>query len=237
MPLEWTGRHQYFLCYHKLLACHSGAALARSFNNSIISPEIGIPSPGDQVFWESVGAGAFDRALCPYVGTEFLGDLRHHLAVAIDAGRVDGFASGVHDVHPDRPAELWMNAVGMAERHQECGLGKAIRRVLLLNARVLGCQEARVFTDWSNVPAGRLYTSTGKREAQSQRVMWSFSLAPWTATIRTNGPANCEHCLQRSVPVLGSAPHHRPPVVSRSARDGSCGRSCPAPRSRRGRPR
>ncbi len=141
-----------------------------------MSPEIRILGPGDHAVLESVAPGVFDHAVDRDLAADFLRDPRHHLAVALDGGRVVGFASGVHYVHPDKPAELWVNEVGVAESHQRRGLGKSLLRALLRHARGLGCREAWVLTDRSNDPAKRLYASTGGREAPGEQVMFSFSL-------------------------------------------------------------
>jgi aminoglycoside 6'-N-acetyltransferase I len=151
-------------------------SLAGSSNQLTMSPEIRILRPGDQSLLESVATGVFDHAVDPDLAAEVLRDPRHHLAVALDGGRVVGFASGVHYVHPDKPAELWVNEVGVAESHRGRGLGKAVLRALLRHGRRLGCREAWVLTDQSNNPARRLYASTGGRESPEQQVMFSFSL-------------------------------------------------------------
>jgi len=101
----------------------------------------------DQALLDSVLPGVFDHALDPNLVEEFLGDPRHHLAVAIDRGHIVGFVSGVHYVHPDKPAEMWVNEVGVAPSHQGQGLGKAMLRTLLRHAGRLGCREAWVLTD------------------------------------------------------------------------------------------
>jgi GNAT superfamily N-acetyltransferase len=98
------------------------------------------------------------------------------VAVAIDQGQVVGFASGVHYVHPDKPAELWINEVGVAASHQGRGLGGAVVRALLQHARRLGCREAWVLTDRTNSAAMRLYASTGGLEAEGDHVMFNFDL-------------------------------------------------------------
>src|ERR671913_488616 len=79
----------------------------------------------DQAVLANVAPGVFDNAIDPRLVDEFLSDPRHHLAVAIDGGRVVGFASGVHYIHPDKPAELWINEVGVSPDHQGRGVGKA----------------------------------------------------------------------------------------------------------------
>jgi ribosomal protein S18 acetylase RimI-like enzyme len=135
-----------------------------------------ILASGDRAILETVLPDVFDHALDPRFAAEFLADDRHHLAVAIDEGRVVGFASGVHYVHPDKSPELWINEVGVAPDHQGRGIGKAVMRALLQHAERLGCREAWVLTDRSNDAAMRLYASTGG-QATHDHVMFTFPLS------------------------------------------------------------
>jgi aminoglycoside 6'-N-acetyltransferase I len=141
-----------------------------------VTPEIKIVRFGDRALLDNVAPGVFDNAVDRGLVTEFLGDERHHLAVAIDDGRVVGFTSGVHYVHPDKPAELWINEVGVTPSHQGRGIGKAVVRALLQEARRLGCREAWVLTDQANHAAKRLYASIGGQEAPPGQVMFTFFL-------------------------------------------------------------
>jgi ribosomal protein S18 acetylase RimI-like enzyme len=125
---------------------------------------------------ESIAPGVFDDPLDPAATLEFLRDPRHHLAVAIDANVVVGFASAVHYVHPDKPSpELWINEIGVADAHQGQGIGKALIGSLLHVARRLGCTEAWVLTDRDNERAMRLYESGGGT-ATRDHVMFTFRL-------------------------------------------------------------
>ncbi len=139
-------------------------------------PEIRILGPEDETLLRNVASGVFDHALTPALVAEFLRDERHHLAVAIEDKTVVGFASGVHYVHPDKPAELWINEVGVAPSHQGRGIGKAIIEALLEHAKRLGCREAWVLTDRKNQAAMRLYASTGGEEAPRDQVMFTYYL-------------------------------------------------------------
>jgi aminoglycoside 6'-N-acetyltransferase I len=123
-----------------------------------------------------VAPGVFDNVLDPSLVAEFLGDDRHHLAVAIERGQVIGFASAVHYVHPDKPPEMWINEVGVAADHQGRGVGKTVIRKLLQHGERLGCREAWVLTDRANQAAMRLYASTGGHEAPQDQVMFTFLL-------------------------------------------------------------
>jgi hypothetical protein len=76
-----------------------------------MSLEIKILRAVDASVLDRVADGVFDGPVDDALRLEFLRDPRHHIAVAIDNGTVVGFASGVHQVHPDKPAELWINEV------------------------------------------------------------------------------------------------------------------------------
>ena len=136
--------------------------------------EIRMLDPGDHAILDKVAPGVFDNSTDPTLVAQFLGDHRHHLAVAIDRDQVAGFASGVHYVHPDKPSEMWINEVGVAPSHQGRGLGKAIVQTLLQHAKRLDCREAWVLTDRSNHAAMRLYASAGGKEAPQDQVMFTF---------------------------------------------------------------
>ncbi|HEY0170078.1 MAG TPA: GNAT family N-acetyltransferase [Pyrinomonadaceae bacterium] len=107
---------------------------------------------------------------------EFLKDPRHHIAVAIDGGVVVGFASAVSYIHPDKPAELWINEVGVAPTHRNRGVARTLLELLFGVGRQEGCETAWVLTERENGPAMRLYQSCGGEEAQAETVMFSFEL-------------------------------------------------------------
>nr|WP_243446222.1 GNAT family N-acetyltransferase [Polymorphobacter fuscus] len=106
----------------------------------------------------------------PHLAEAFLGDPRHHIAVAIADGRIVGFASGVHYIHPDKPAQMFINEVGVAGPWQRQGLGRAVMAALLDHARTLRCGEAWVLTDDDNAAARALYTAAGGADAPAGRI-------------------------------------------------------------------
>ena len=138
--------------------------------------DIRLLAPGDERVLARVAPGVFDHDVDPGLTTEFLRDPRHHLAVAIEDGTVVGFASGVHYVHPDKPAELWVNEVGVAPSHQRQGLGKRLLHTLFAHGRDLGCREAWVLTSPANGPAVRLYEAAGGIDMADPPVMFTFRL-------------------------------------------------------------
>ena len=127
---------------------------------------------------DHVAPGVFDAGVDARLTAEFLGDARHHLAVAVDDACVVGFASAVHYVHPDKPAELFINEVGVAASHRQQGLGRRLLEVLLAHGASLGCRQAWVLTGTGNHPARRLYEAAGGRAAAELSIMYEFPLAP-----------------------------------------------------------
>lgn len=143
-----------------------------------MATDIRLLGADDDAVLRRVAPGVFDHDVDPGLSAEFLRDPRHHLAVAIESGTVVGFASGVHYVHPDKPAELWINEVGVAPTHQRQGLGRQLLGALFSRARELGCREAWVLTSPANGAAVRLYEAAGGSDMADPPVMFTFRLAP-----------------------------------------------------------
>ena len=118
---------------------------------------------GDASVLARVADDVFDNAIHPALAGEFLADPRHHMAVAIDDGTVVGMASAVHYVHPDKPAELWINEVGVAPAWRREGIGRRLLAALLAHGRTLGCGEAWLGTEPDNAAARGLYDALGGR--------------------------------------------------------------------------
>jgi ribosomal protein S18 acetylase RimI-like enzyme len=123
--------------------------------------EVRLLGPGDAQALARVAEDVFDNPVDPDLAREFLADARHHIAVVIDDGTVVGFASALHYVHPDKPAELWINEVGVAPTHRRRGLGRRALATLLSHGRSLGCVSAWVLTGSDNAPARALYAAAG----------------------------------------------------------------------------
>lgn len=120
--------------------------------------------PSDASVLSRVAPGVFDNAIDPRWTAEFLADPRHHMAVALLGEQVVGMASAIHYIHPDKPPELWVNEVGVAPSHHAQGIGKQLLQALFAHARALGCSEAWLGTEETNVAARRLYAAVGGKE-------------------------------------------------------------------------
>ena len=140
-------------------------------------PEIRILSAGDLAVLDRLAPDVFDQPINPEWAREFLADPRHHLAVAVDSEVVVGMATAVHYVNPDKPPELWINEVGVAETHRRMGLGRRMLEALFAEGRTVGCVQAWVLADESNGVARALYAGAGGRAAREPAIMYEFPLA------------------------------------------------------------
>lgn len=141
---------------------------------SVSEVAIRILDTGDAAVLDHVAADVFDNAVDARWTAEFFADPRHHIAVAMDAGQVVGFASGVHYVHPDKPPELFIDEVGVAPTHQGRGIARRLMETLLDHGRALGCVTAWVGTERDNTAANRLYASAGG--VPEEFVLYAFDL-------------------------------------------------------------
>lgn len=146
-------------------------------------------SPTEAHLLRNVAEDVFDHPLKWELAAECLNDDRHHLAVALsESGQVVGMASAVHYVHPDKPAQLFINEVGVSAAFQGQGIGKQLIASLLARGRELGCSEAWVTTERDNMAAQALYSSCGGVREPDPIVMFTFPL-PGEAECRGHGTA------------------------------------------------
>ena len=139
--------------------------------------EIRLLGAGDERALANAAEDVFDGPVDAALAREFLADPRHRIAAALEGERLVGFASAVEYVHPDKPAELWVNEVGVAPTHHGRGIGKRLLSALFDAARAAGCRQAWVLTDRANVAAMGLYRAAGGAEAPGDTVMFEFALA------------------------------------------------------------
>ena len=96
-----------------------------------VTIEIKILHRGEEGILANVASEVFDNTVDLARTTAFLQDARHHLAVALDAGQVVGFASAMDYIHPDKPVELWINEIGVAFDASPTGHWQAAARSLI----------------------------------------------------------------------------------------------------------
>jgi ribosomal protein S18 acetylase RimI-like enzyme len=139
-----------------------------------VTPTIRLLTATDAEVLAHVAPDVFDGPVDARWTREFLSDARHHLLVAVVDGLVVGMVSAVDYVHPDKAPQLWINEVGVAPSHQRRGVGRRLLDAMLAHGRSIGCTEAWLGTEETNVPARRLYESAGS--SAEPFVRYSFPL-------------------------------------------------------------
>ena len=122
--------------------------------------------PEDARVLDSVAEGVFDHAVRAEYRDAFLGSEVHEMVVAVADGVVVGMASGVVYLHPDKPAQLWVNEVGVGDAWLRRGIGTRLVEAILEIAEERGAGFVWLGTEPGNVPARGLYRKTGGREVE-----------------------------------------------------------------------
>jgi len=143
-----------------------------------VDVEIRLISSADAAVLENVDPDVFDAPVQASFTARFLASPDNLLLVAIHDGTVVGMASGIVYAHPDKPLQLFVNEVGVADRAQGEGIGKRLLDTLIKHAQSLGCVEAWVATEKDNAPARGLYRAMGGAEQADHAVVYTWSFKP-----------------------------------------------------------
>ncbi len=140
-----------------------------------MSIEICVVGADDAQYFECVAGGVFDNPVDPVSLARFLADPGHHLVVARDEDQVVGMISAVAYIHPDKPLQLWINELGVADNYLRRGIGRRLVAAMLDLGVALGCRDTWVATERDNEPAKRLYAAMGSKA--DDVVMYAFDRA------------------------------------------------------------
>jgi len=130
----------------------------------------------DLAVLERVDPDVFDNPVQPKLASQYLANPGNLIAVAIHEGVVVGMASAIAYVHPDKPLQLFINEVGVAEKCRGQGLGKRLISALLEQGSILGCTEAWVATEANNHAARALYNAARGTEEEDHVVICKWKL-------------------------------------------------------------
>ena len=108
---------------------------------------------------DNVALDVFDFEVKPPYLAAFLDDPRHVLLVAIDNTLVVGMASAFEYFHPDKPAQLFINEVGVAASHRRQGIGRRLTSAMLDEAQRRGCGYAWLGTGSDNTSGQHCFGS------------------------------------------------------------------------------
>lgn len=122
----------------------------------------------------ATGDDVFDFPVRRDLAEAFLAEPHSLIAAALENGRIVGMASAFTYRHPDKPLQMFVNEVGVAERCRRRGLGRALVERILEAASDLGVAEAWVATEEENEPARALYAALGGTEETPRAVVYAW---------------------------------------------------------------
>ena len=131
--------------------------------------------PADAAILDRVAEDVFDDPIRPDYLNAYLADPGHKLIVAIDHGVVVGQCRGTVLRHPDDPAELFVENLGVTPSHRRQGIGRRLVLEMLEWGREQGCVEAWVGTETDNAAAVALYRSL-KPKTDEPFVLFEYDL-------------------------------------------------------------
>lgn len=142
-----------------------------------MSIEIQLLTTENAAFLSNLAPEVFDHKINPQHLQAFLDDDRHVMFIAIDGKTVVGMASAVEYFHPDKPAQLWINEVGVATTHRRRGIGRKLVQALITAAEERRCVYAWLGTDINNVPAQGCFASIPEGETPQKFLLYEWDLA------------------------------------------------------------
>jgi len=124
----------------------------------------------------NLGPEVFDEAIQPGFLNAFLDDRRHVMFLAIENETVVGMASAVEYFHPDKPAQLWINEVGVAVTHRRRGIGRRLVQALIAEAERRGCVYVWLGTGTDNVAGKACFGSIPGVEEPQPFLLYEWEL-------------------------------------------------------------
>ncbi len=137
--------------------------------------QIILTGPNDAPLFDNLHEDVFDAPPQPELLQSYLADPRLHMAVAVVDRQIVGTISGMHYHHPDKPPQMWINELGVAEPFRRRGIATALVRSLSEHARTLACTEIWVVADPTDMAEG-FYTSLGWERTGERLAMFTGSL-------------------------------------------------------------
>lgn len=122
-----------------------------------MSIEIRKLGPGDEAVLENVAPGVFDEPVRPDLTKRFLATPNYRILVALDGGLVVGMCTGFTHFHPDKDEEFFVNELGVDDAYRRQGIAERLLRLMLDEAKAMGCPDAWLGTEHDNAPALALY--------------------------------------------------------------------------------
>lgn len=136
--------------------------------------DIRLIGPTDATAFAQIAEGVFDEPPVPHRIAGYLAEPGHLMVLAFDGDVVVGQVAAVIHRHPDKPTELYMDEVGVADAYLRRGIATKMVERMLAEGRALGCDECWVGTEPDNAAARALYRKW--QDEAEPFVMYLFDL-------------------------------------------------------------
>jgi ribosomal protein S18 acetylase RimI-like enzyme len=152
------------------------SGLSRIISGELVTSTIRMAEAHDMGWIARIAPDVFDYPISPETMAAYLASPLHFLLIAESDGLVVGQLSAVIHRHPDeRPAELYIDEVGVSPDFQRRGIASLLLNAAFSEGRRQGCKEAWLGTEPDNVPAQALYGS--RATLKDEITMFVFDLA------------------------------------------------------------
>lgn len=135
---------------------------------------IQLVGPNDAALLDNVSDEVFDHVVKREYLEAFLANPSNLLMVAVVNHTVIRMTSGIIYTHPDKPLQLFINEVGVAESYQRRGVGTQLLKGSLSEGEARGCTEAWVATEERNFAARALYSAASGHQDPEKAVVYSW---------------------------------------------------------------
>lgn len=115
--------------------------------------------PENAALLDHVADGVFGDPVGPRRRDEYLAFPGSMLVVAHDGGRVVGQVKAAVHLHPDKPADLYVDEVAVAPSHRRQGIARRMLDEVERWARERGCADVWLAANTDNAEARALYGS------------------------------------------------------------------------------
>ena len=112
---------------------------------------------GDEAVLRNVAPGVFDEPVRPDLAKRFLATPNYRIFVALEGDLVVGMVTGFTHFHPDKDEEFFVNELGVDDAYRRQGIAERLLRLMLDEAKAMGCPDAWLGTEHINAPALALY--------------------------------------------------------------------------------
>jgi ribosomal protein S18 acetylase RimI-like enzyme len=127
-------------------------------------------TPETTALLDKIAEDVFDAPIHPQRLARYVAANSHIMLLALDGGVVVGQIAAVLHFHPDEPAELYIDNLGVSPAWQRQGIARRLIETMLEKGREHGCEAVWVGTEANNEAASALYRrwATGERFALYQ---------------------------------------------------------------------